>query len=638
MYKNCAVIFYEQGVGLAMFYYWTDFEKYRDSKRILIIYGAGVAGKHFVNINGLKPKYFYDKYNAIAVEDVKGNLYPVYQLNSVPVPSNSDVIVSLTRQEHLKEFMANVDLFPKECNMYFFPTFNFETLGSRENTLVPVINGKPTIYFNNVNRFNVSLHEMLSNGALEELNMEALKNLFFYADDSFGHDYLQRLWDNGIAVNKNGYLTETKKDRPISLTKKINADSSIYLFGNCAFLSHWSCWLDSIEGLLLNDDELSYELENYSHGTLFIDDIFIEMMNIEFKPNSIAILNYDPDISYGFLEKILLISKRLKALNIRFVFIMHFNMILKKTFGKFEQFLANKIYSTKAEMVKDRDELKHKNAQFQETMLQLGVECYNYSGIMYDEVKDVFVDKRHVSDLGNKYIAEFVKAVILRKVQLPDKFENVALYSLYAYQALLTNTRKKVDSNCEKVIGAIVMNCNPFTNGHRFLIEQAVKRCDSLIIFVVSENKSYFSFEERLELVKRGISDLSNVAVIPSGSFIISQFTFSDYFKKDDIQLLTVDCERDLEIFGEKIAPYGNIKIRFVGQEPIDNVTRHYNETMKRVLPTYDIEVIEIPRISVGDMVISTSKVRKLLKEKDFERISKFVPETTLNYLKENYS
>ena len=35
-------------------------------------------------------------------------------------------------------------------------------------------------------------------------------------------------------------------------------------------------------------------------------------------------------------------------------------------------------------------------------------------------------------------------------------------------------------------IGAAVMNCDPFTLGHRYLIETATKQCDHLYVFVLS--------------------------------------------------------------------------------------------------------------------------------------------------------
>ncbi len=74
------------------------------------------------------------------------------------------------------------------------------------------------------------------------------------------------------------------------------------------------------------------------------------------------------------------------------------------------------------------------------------------------------------------------------------------------------------------------MNCNPFTLGHRYLIETCAEKCDMLIVFVVQEDKSYFLFEDRLSLVQEGCSDLENVCVTGSGEFILSSLTFSEYF------------------------------------------------------------------------------------------------------------
>ena len=188
-----------------------------------------------------------------------------------------------------------------------------------------------------------------------------------------------------------------------------------------------------------------------------------------------------------------------------------------------------------------------------------------------------------------------------------------------------------------KKTGAIVMNCNPFTLGHRYLIESAAKQVDLLIIFVVEENKSFFKFEDRIKLVKAGTSDLENVRVVPSGRFIISTATFPGYFMKKNPDSAVLDSSKDVEMFGKKIAPPLGISVRFVGEEPFDVVTRRYNETMKSVLPEFGIELIEIPRKKTGDKVISATTVRALLEEQNFAEISKFVPKTTLDYLEKNF-
>ena len=186
-------------------------------------------------------------------------------------------------------------------------------------------------------------------------------------------------------------------------------------------------------------------------------------------------------------------------------------------------------------------------------------------------------------------------------------------------------------------IGSIVMNCNPFTLGHRYLVEEALKQCDYLAIFVVQEDKSIFPFEDRLRLVSEGVADLPNVMVIPSGRFIISSLTFSEYFNKSELQEREIDTSMDILIFAKEIAPCLHITKRFAGEEPFDKITKQYNESMESILPEYGIEFVEIPRKQSNDEVISASRVRKLLEERDFAAIKELVPESTFKYLVEKW-
>lgn len=197
---------------------------------------------------------------------------------------------------------------------------------------------------------------------------------------------------------------------------------------------------------------------------------------------------------------------------------------------------------------------------------------------------------------------------------------------------------KKKIPDIEDGVAAIVMNCNPFTNGHRYLIEQAVQYEKCLIVFVVEEDKSEFTFEERLELVKKGTIDFSNVTVEPSGSFMISSKTFPEYFTKNEKNRISINPSDDVYLFGSVIAPYLRIKRRYVGEEPFDSVTRRYNQVMKEILPTYGVKVVEIKRKTddEGD-VISASKVRCLLQSGDWGKIKKIVPETTYDFLQRKY-
>ncbi len=202
----------------------------------------------------------------------------------------------------------------------------------------------------------------------------------------------------------------------------------------------------------------------------------------------------------------------------------------------------------------------------------------------------------------------------------------------------LDSLEKYKDSNTSnKKIGSIVMNCNPFTLGHRYLIEKASSMVDKLYIFVVEEDKSFFPFKDRIELVKKGTKDLNNVTVLPSGKYIISLLTLPGYFNKDSKTVDTIDASKDLNIFSKYIAPTLGINIRFAGTEPLDKFTCEYNKSMQKELPKSNIEFCEIERKTVDNNVISASKVRQLLKEQKFDELKKYVPETTYNYLVKNF-
>ena len=181
------------------------------------------------------------------------------------------------------------------------------------------------------------------------------------------------------------------------------------------------------------------------------------------------------------------------------------------------------------------------------------------------------------------------------------------------------------------------MNCNPFTNGHRYLVEEALKKCDRLVVFVVEEDKSDFPFADRFALVKENLRDLKRVTVLKSGEFIISTRTFEEYFNKESLQDRKINTSTDVNLFAAEIAPCLNITIRFAGEEPFDNVTRQYNESMEQILPKYGIKFVEIPRLKSGGKAISASEVRKLCAAGEFEKIKKLVPKKTAAYLRNFY-
>lgn len=256
----------------------------------------------------------------------------------------------------------------------------------------------------------------------------------------------------------------------------------------------------------------------------------------------------------------------------------------------------------------------------------------------------------HTNSVGNNIIAEFIFEHIKQflsvsnrgdynpsiRIREEDKITNNQMNpELKKYIEMIS--KYKID-NPKYKIGSIVMNCNPFTNGHRYLIETASKMVDYLYIFVVEEDKSIFPFKDRIELVKKGTKDLENVIVLPSGKFIISSITFPGYFMKEQNKEMEIDASGDIELFGKFICPALNIKMRFAGEEPIDKVTRQYNRTMEEFLPLYGVEFIEIKRKTSDKEVISASRVRKCMDEGDLMQIKKLVPKTTYEYLEKKMS
>lgn len=285
------------------------------------------------------------------------------------------------------------------------------------------------------------------------------------------------------------------------------------------------------------------------------------------------------------------------------------------------------------------------------------VDCHDVSTRPHN-YGELFFDGGHYTQEGNYVFAEKIFEHLKKNNYYADKYaEQIKLKAENQSDALISRNSDLPDEMAKKlqdyknilsefynsmfpapIIGAIVMNCNPFTLGHRYLIETAAAQVTHLMIFVVQEDRSVFPFDDRLEMVDKGVADLCNVSVIPSGQFIISSLTFSEYFNKQEIQDRTIDSSLDVTLFGREIAPCLNISVRFVGEEPFDLVTRQYNESMKAILPKYGIEVVEIPRKAHNGTAISASRVRELLKEKNLDEISKIVPPTTFDYLKNKFA
>ena len=180
-------------------------------------------------------------------------------------------------------------------------------------------------------------------------------------------------------------------------------------------------------------------------------------------------------------------------------------------------------------------------------------------------------------------------------------------------------------------IAALVMNANPFTNGHLYLVEKAAAENDILHLFMVSEDASLVPYSVRKRLIMEATSHLPNICYHDSGPYIISNATFPSYFQKDKSSVITGHALLDLTIF-KSIAQTLHINRRYVGEEPTSQVTGIYNQIMAKELPKSDIECIIVPRLEHDGTAISASTVRQAIHDGKIESIKPLVPEATYQF------
>lgn len=226
-------------------------------------------------------------------------------------------------------------------------------------------------------------------------------------------------------------------------------------------------------------------------------------------------------------------------------------------------------------------------------------------------------NKEIFTSLGFKLLATSDKAILLENGN-----------GLKHYCDYLASLRREGEN------GAIVMNANPFTLGHRYLIETAAKEVNNLYIIVVKENRSLFSYDDRKRMITKGTEDLKNVIICEGSDYQISNTTFPTYFLKEITDATDTQISLDLDLFSKHIAPALNIKKRFIGTEPKDILTNRYNYLIKRILPKTNIEVIEVNRLqNKSNVIISATTVRERLSSFDFYGAKQLVYPTTTPFL-----
>ena len=245
---------------------------------------------------------------------------------------------------------------------------------------------------------------------------------------------------------------------------------------------------------------------------------------------------------------------------------------------------------------------------------------------------------------GNQAIFESLGFHVLASAPKALLMENGR--GLERYCAYLRSMRK--EGRC----GVVVMNANPFTLGHRYLLQQAAAQVDTLFVIPVGEEGQCFSYDERRAMIESA----ADIIVLEGSAYQISAATFPTYFLKDLSDAAETHIRLDLDLFQRHIAPALNAEVRFVGTEPYDALTNQYNTIMKELLP----EVVEIPRLTSSECAglvqseekwffglphkkyfssdgeydaISASAVRQALAEGHYSEAAALCPETTHPYL-----
>ena len=259
----------------------------------------------------------------------------------------------------------------------------------------------------------------------------------------------------------------------------------------------------------------------------------------------------------------------------------------------------------------------------------------------------------------------FTNVKVFTKPENRSLFESLGFRLLAeAPKAILMENGRGLEDYCSylrghRAPGVIVMNANPFTRGHRYLVEQAdfstrptgLGRNDktNLVIIPVKEDASRFPYNERLAMVRSGCDGVADV--VEGSDYQISAATFPTYFLKDLSDAAETQMRLDIDLFGRHIAPALGARVRFVGTEPADPLTARYNDLMKELLPKYGVQLVEIQRLTcppdcaedsstspsaplrMTEEPVTATRVRALLDAGHFKAASALTPVSTWPYL-----
>ncbi|MCI8940328.1 MAG: adenylyltransferase/cytidyltransferase family protein [Dorea sp.] len=342
------------------------------------------------------------------------------------------------------------------------------------------------------------------------------------------------------------------------------------------------------------------------------------------------------------------LQKNLKDMNIR--------VASHSTWGAKDEYIIQNLCEDLREGVIEEHDIilcYMKELPFMDVLEDFGIYCCDTTPAFHRALEeragvDFYDMPGHMNAEGYQFIAQYIYEDLKGDLAVQSSRAEHTEHSRKAKKGCILNAEQEKEVRAyidgikarlpvgwkNKTAGAVLMNCDPFTKGHRYLIEMALKEVEFLYVFVVEEDKSHFSFQDRINMVRLGVRDLDNLIVIPSGRYIASVYTVPDYFFRNMQKQKIIDLSLDVKIFVEYIAPALHITKRFLGTEPVDKVTQKYNETVQKIMPDYGITVRIIERLRTEKGQVSAKTVRNAIGAQDESDLKLLVPESTFYYLK----
>lgn len=411
-----------------------------------------------------------------------------------------------------------------------------------------------------------------------------------------------------------------------------------------------------------------YIVHNKAISANPMSNMFVCMSHAAIKNDDVVIVHISEIPEYNnekWFSYIKAMGKICREKGAHFAVFLQPAIALVKNHSPYEMFLLNEWAQVRGYLTSEKYlDVGHfeKQQQYVDAITKEGIRCFSLYELFARPHAggESFFDCTHMGPNGNKIIANAYYELFIKNLasaSKPVRAEGPSpgergVYESGAYENAIQDLAKSIrymtrtspsfvdwigdvprfPDTKGKRTGCIVMNCNPFTLGHRHIIRMSLENVERLYIFAVQEDRSFFSFEDRLAMIREGVKEFGErVIVAPSGEYIISSASFPEYFVKDHIDY-TPDATSEILIFGAVIAPDLGINVRFFGEEPFCPVTRAYHEQIKKYLPLCGVECMQVPRSIKNGRAISASYARSLLLEKNLEGFSELVPHSTFAY------